>query len=106
MAKGLNKKFEMGLNVSGNNKLGFHVSIKTIVAIVFGIISLAGVWFTLQADIQEARELPKPSIDRIEYDLKDELIRQTIIETQKDIESILAKLEKLDERLYKMSLEQ
>jgi len=98
MANKLNKNFDI--------KSDFNISIKTIVAAVFGIISLAGVWFTLQADIQEAKELPKPSIERIEYDLKDELIRQAIIETQKDIESILEKLEKLDERLYEISLKQ
>jgi len=45
-------------------------------------------WFGLQADIAEAKELPEPAIDRIEYDLKDELIRQTIMDTQEDVEEI------------------
>ena len=59
-------------------------------------------WFTLQSDIDEAKELPLPPIDRIEYDLKDELIRQTIMDTQEDVESILETMEKLDERLYEL----
>ena len=51
-------------------------------------------------------ELPLPTIERIEYDLKDELIRQTIMDTQEDVESILNKLEKLEERIYEMSKSQ
>ena len=70
--------------------------------LVVGIATLIGMWFTLQADIQEAKELPKPVIDRTEYDLKDELIRQTIIDTQDDVDKILEELEKIDERLYEL----
>ena len=70
-----------------------------------GIISLAGMWFALQADIKEAKELPLPEIDRIEYDLKDELIRQTIMDTQDDVDKILEEIEKIDERLYEIQKE-
>jgi hypothetical protein len=59
-------------------------------------------WFALQADIAEAKELPAPVIDRIEYDLKDELIRQTIMDTQEDVDKILEEIEKIDERLYEL----
>ena len=59
-------------------------------------------WFALQADIAEAKDLPAPVIDRIEYDLKDELIRQTIMDTQEDVEEIKESLEKIDERLYEL----
>ena len=59
-------------------------------------------YFTLQSDIARAMELPEPVIDRIEYDLKDELIRQTIMDTQEDVDDILDKLDKLDERLYEI----
>jgi hypothetical protein len=70
--------------------------------IVTFIVMLAGMWFTLQADIAEAKELPLPEIDRIEYDLKDELIRQTIMDTQDDVDKILEEIEKIDERLYEI----
>ena len=103
MAKELNENYKMGLDVDGDGRPDFHISLKTIGAIVFGIVSMAGMWFTLQADIALAKELPKPSIERIEYDLKDELIRQTIMDTQDDVDHILDKLEKLDERLYEMN---
>ena len=62
----------------------------------------SGMWFVLQSDIEEAKKLPKPPIERIEYDLKDELIRQTIMDTQDDVESILEELEKIDKRLYEL----
>ena len=78
------------------------LDLKTIGMIAVGIASLVGMWFALQADIQEAKELPEPVIDRIEYDLKDELIRQTIMDTQEDVDDILDQLEKIDERLYEI----
>ena len=78
------------------------LDLKTLGMIAAGIISLAGMWFALQADIKEAKELPEPVIDRIEYDLKDELIRQTIMDTQEDVDDILDQLEKMDERLYEI----
>ena len=76
------------------------LDLKTISMIVGFVIMIAGMWFTLQAEIQDAKELPKPVIDRVEYDLKDELIRQTIMDTQEDVDKILEDLSKIDERLY------
>tara|TARA_R100000908_G_C3615711_1_gene63675 strand:- start:208 stop:495 length:288 start_codon:yes stop_codon:yes gene_type:complete len=78
------------------------LDLKTIGLIIGGVISLATMWFTLQADIALAMEKPEPPIDRVEYDLKDELIRQTIMDTQEDVEMILDKLDKLDERIYEI----
>ena len=78
------------------------LDLKTIGMIAVGIASLVGMWFALQADIALAKELPAPVIDRIEYDLKDELIRQTIMDTQEDVEEIKESLEKIDERLYEL----
>ena len=78
------------------------LDLKTIGMIVTFIVMLAGMWFTLQADIAEAKELPLPEIDRIEYDLKDELIRQTIMDKQDDVDKILEEIEKIDERLYEI----
>jgi len=81
------------------------LDLKTIGMIAGFIVMLAGMWYTLQADIAEAKELPLPEIDRIEYDLKDELIRQTIMDTQDDVDKILEELEKIDERLYEIQKE-
>ena len=78
------------------------LDLKTIGMIVTFVIMLAGMWYTLQADIAQAKELPAPVIDRIEYDLKDELIRQTIMDTQEDVEAMREQLDKIDERLYEI----
>lgn len=78
------------------------LDLKTLGMLAAGIFSLAAMWFALQSDIAEAKELPAPVIDRIEYDLKDELIRQTIMDTQDDVEEMKEKLDKIDERLYEI----
>jgi hypothetical protein len=82
------------------------LDLKTIGMIVGFAVSISSMYFVLQSDIAKAMELPLPTIERIEYDLKDELIRQTIMDTQEDVESILNKLEKLEERIYEMSKNQ
>ena len=82
------------------------LDLKTIGIILFFVATVIGMWFTLQADIEEAKELPTPVIDRTEYDLKDELIRQTIMDTQDDVDKILQELEKIDERLYELQKNQ
>ena len=79
------------------------LDLKTIGMIVGFVITLAGMWFGLQSDIAEAKELPLPAIDRVEYDLKDELIRNTIMDTQDDVEEIKETIEKIDERLYEIT---
>ena len=78
------------------------LDLKTIGIIIGGVVSLTTMWFALQSDIALAMQMPEPVIDRVEYDLKDELIRQTIMDTQEDVEQILDKLDKLDERIYEM----
>ena len=67
------------------------------------IATLVGMWFTLQADINEAKELPvppPPDVTRMEFDMKDQMIRNTIITTQKDVEEIKTTLEKIEDKLY------
>ena len=76
------------------------LDLKTIGIAAAGLAALIGMWFALQADIALAKELPEPVIDRMEFDMKDELIRQTILDTQDDVEEIKETLDKMDERLY------
>ena len=79
------------------------LDLKTIGMIVGFAVSLSSMWFILKADIARAMELPAPVIERVEYDLKDELIRQTILDTQEDVESLLEKFDKLEQRIYELS---
>ena len=82
------------------------LDLKTIGMIVGFTVSLSSMWFILKADIARAMELPAPVIERVEYDLKDELIRQTILDTQEDVESLLEKFDKLEQRIYELSTKQ
>ena len=86
-----------------NEDTSFQVSLKTLGGIAALIATIVGMWFALQADIQEARELPvppPPTITRMEFDMKDQLVRQTIMDTQKDVEEIKKTLEKIEDKLY------
>jgi hypothetical protein len=51
------------------------LDLKTIGMIVGFAVSLSSMYFVLQADIAQAMVLPLPSIDRVEYDLNDELLQ-------------------------------
>ena len=78
-----------------NEDTSFKISIKTLAGIAALIFTLVSMWFVLQADIAEAKELPKPEVSKMEFDMKDENIRNTIIETRDDVK-------KLEERMIRM----
>ena len=78
------------------------LDLKTIAIVIAGAVSLATMYLTLKKDIEIAKELPKPTISRTEYDLKDQLIRETIMNTQEKVEENSSKLDKIDEKLYEI----
>mgnify|MGYP003134778357 FL=1 len=80
----------------------FNISVKTLIAIGVGIFTLVGMWFALQEDIEEAKLLPEPPVSRTEYDLKDELVRKSIMNTEEKVEENSEKLDKIDEKLYEI----
>jgi hypothetical protein len=86
-----------------SEKTQVTLDLKTIGIVIGGAISIVSLYFIMQADIALAKELPKPPISKIEFDMKDELIRQTIMDTQDDVEEIKETLKKIDERLYKLT---
>ena len=86
-----------------NEDTGFNVSIKTLMGIGFAMATIISMWFMLQADIAEARELPEPTdpeVTRMEFDMKDQMIRQTIMTTQEDVKEIKKTLEKIEDKIY------
>ena len=86
-----------------NEDTSFKLSIKTLIGIGFAIATLAGMWFTLQAEIAEAKELPAPpdpEVTRMEFQMKDQMIRNTIMETQEDVKEIKNSIEKIEDKLY------
>ncbi len=90
----------MANEIGENTKV--TLDLKTIGIIVGFTISLASMYFVMQADIAKAMTMPEPTISKTEWELKDELIRNTIMDTQDDVEMILEKLDKLDERIYEI----
>ena len=86
-----------------NENTSFKISIQTLIAIGFGMATIIGMWFALQADIAEAKELPvipPDEVTRMEFNMKDQMIRNTIMDTQKDVEEIKSTLEKIEDKLY------
>ena len=64
---------------------------------------MVAMWFSLQADIAEAKELPQaqaPEITRMEFDMKDQLVRQTIMSTQEDVTEMKEDIKMIKEKLY------
>ena len=86
-----------------NEDTGFNISIKTLIGIGAAMATIISMWFMLQADIADAKELPAPpdpQVTRMEFDMKDQMIRQTIITTQEDVKEIKKSIEKIEDKLY------
>jgi len=78
------------------------LDLKTLGMVAAGIGTVVAMWFALQADIAEAKELPLPSepeITRMEFDMKDQLVRQTIMTTQEDVTEIKEDIKRIEEKI-------
>jgi|TARA_Y100000033_G_scaffold36447_1_gene35288 hypothetical protein len=81
------------------------LDLKTIGMAAAGIGTIVAMWFALQADIAEAKELPVPPdpvITRMEFDMKDQLVRQTIMTTQDDVSEIKEDIKRIEEKIDKL----
>ena len=88
-----------------NEDTTFKLSIKTLGGIAALIFTLVSMWFILQADIAEAKELPAPAdpeITRMEFDMKDQNIRLTIENTASDVEELKEDLDRIEEKIDKL----
>jgi len=100
-----------------NEDTTFKMSVKTMGMIAAGIAVVVGGWYSLMQEIQVAKEtptqidvkilkdeilkeIPEAEITRMEFDMKDQMIRQTIITTQSDVEEMKKTLEKIEDKLY------
>ena len=103
-----------------NEDTSFKLSIKTIGIIAVGIAALVGGWYSLMQEIQEAKELPPvinvevikkeileelPDVEitRMEFDMKDQMIRQTIINTQEDVTEIKGDIKRIEEKIDRLN---
>ena len=78
-----------------NEDTTFKLSIKSMIAVAVLIFSMVGMWFMLQADIEEAKILPVPEITKMEFDMKDQMVRDAVMNTEKNVI-------KLEERMIRM----
>ena len=88
-----------------NEDTGFNVSIKTLIGIGFAMATVISMWFMLQADLAEAKELPippNPDVTRMEFDMKDKNIRLTIENTQADVQEIKEDLRRIEEKIDRL----
>ena len=88
-----------------NEDTGFRVSIKSLVGIGAAMATVISMWFVLQADIAEAKELPAPlppDVTRMEFDMKDQLIRQTIMTTQQQVGELKEDMKRIEEKLDRL----
>ena len=89
-----------------NEDTTFKLSIKTIAGIAALIFTLVSMWFVLQAEISEAKELPvapPPDVTRMEFDMKDQNIRLTIQNTADDVEEIKDDMKRIEEKIDKLN---
>ena len=90
----------MAQQISEETKI--TLDLKTIGMILVGVATVVGMWFALQADIEEAKTLPEPlppDVTRMEYDMKDQLIRQTIMTTQEDVGELKEDIKRIEEKI-------
>ena len=71
----------------------FTLSLETAVSIAVTIALVVGMWYSLQAEIELAKELPEPEVSRMEYDLKDQMIRDSIMNTEEKVEKLEEKVD-------------
>ena len=89
------------------------LDLKTIAMLVIGTVSLASMWFTLQGEIQDLNNKIEnfgsdEFVQRIEFNLKDDLVRSTIIQIEKSTDGLKEdiidnkdRINKLEDKVYK-----
>jgi ribonucleotide reductase alpha subunit len=90
------------IDIEKIKKKKFNISIENLITIGMVIVTVTGMYYSLQDEIELAKQLPEPPVSRTEYDLKDQLIRETIINTQEKVEEIDETVKKIDEKLFEI----
>ena len=90
------------LDLDDIKKKKFNISVENLITIGAVVVTVVGMWYSLQADIELAKELPEPPVSRTEYDLKDRLVRETIMNTGKKVEENSEALKKIDDKLFEI----
>ena len=75
---------QMSTKISENTNI--QLDLKTVVAIIMVTASFVGMYYTLQADIEEAKKLPPIEVTRLEYELKEEWNEKMIMQLKDQVE--------------------
>ena len=91
----------------------FTLSVQTMIAAGTGLASLIGMWYALQADIQEAKELPSlESLYEAEYPSRPEgynwprsyeQYKDQVGSLQEDMDDVFDKMDELEELIKELS---
>ena len=84
----------MSTKISENTNV--TLDLKTVIAIITITASFVGMYYTLQADIEEAKKLPPTEVKRLEYDLKEEWNEINI----NDLKERVNMLEQVDDVIF------
>lgn len=84
----------MSTKISENTNI--QLDLKTVIAIIMVTASFVGMYYTLQADIEEAKKLPPVEVTRLEYELKEEWNEKMIIQLKERVEM----LEQVDDVVF------
>jgi hypothetical protein len=87
-----------------NEDTSFKISIKTLGGIAVLIFTLVGMWFTLQADIEEAKTLPEPEVSKMEFQMKDKMVLDAVLNTEKNVEKLEERMIRIEDKMDKLIL--
>ena len=87
-----------------NEDTSFKISIKTLGGIAVLIFTLVGMWFTLQADIAEAKTLPEPEVSKMEFQMKDKMVRDAVLNTEKNVEKLEERMIRMEDKMHQLIL--
>ena len=99
MAQEIGSGTNVGVDVDGDGKPDFHLTLKSIAMIVAAVFTLGSMYVKLQMDIDDAKLLPPASIDRTEYDLKQQWFEDHIDDLEEDVKDLQQHVEKLSDKL-------
>lgn len=99
MAQEIGSGTNVGVDVDGDGKPDFHLTLKSVGMIVAAVFTLGSMYVKLQMDIDDAKLLPPASIDRTEYDLKQQWFEDHIDDLEEDVKDLQQHVEKLSDKL-------
>jgi len=100
MATELGSSTNMGVDVDGDGKPDFHLTLKSIGLIIAAVFTLGSMYVKLQMDIEDAKSMPPAAIDRKEYDLNHAWMMDHISDLEEDVKDLKKHIEDLQKDLY------